>query len=140
MTIFVIIDEKEIDINQIKNLSLPNSVKKLTQELIPYLNILDNIKLQFLPEQQNVFTKIFKHEDLYFIFLKKLYFRRGTIIFGLQKSINGVKVVSYYSDTMHHKSTCFGTTPNIDLVLNYKKELLQDKTFINDKLKILLVK
>ena len=70
--------------------------------------------------------------------MKRIYFRRGTIIFAIQQSSVGFRILCYFSNTIHHSAQCFGTTPDIKLVKKYKNELMEETEFINAQKEYLL--
>jgi len=40
-----------------------------------------------------------------------LHFRRGTVYIMVQKSNNGIRLLAYGTNKIHHAATCFGTSP-----------------------------
>lgn len=113
---------EEMIINNVDELDIPHSVKKLLKKVRMQILNLDSPArfLKLKPEN------IVEVDDIKHIFVKKYMYRRGCVLLAVQKSSLGRKILYYYTKTIHHNGECFHTTPDIKLINNLKKDLETD--------------
>ena len=119
-------DNKELNIDNPETLPVPDSVKKLIEQVNNQIKRLDNPSVFFKYDKNTIITV----EDIKHVFVYRYMYRRGCILVALQKSIIGTKLVWYYTKTIHHHAQCFGTSPTIELINKNKIELCKDEKFM----------
>ena len=120
-------DNKELNIDNPKTLDVPDSVKKLLEQVNNQIKKLDNPNV-FFKYDSNTMIEV---EDIKHVFVYRYMYRRGTIFVAVQKSSIETKLVWYYTKTIHHSAQCFGTAPTIELINKNKIELSKDEEFMD---------
>tara|TARA_B110000037_G_scaffold151558_2_gene170901 strand:- start:3 stop:419 length:417 start_codon:yes stop_codon:yes gene_type:complete len=118
----------------INNHELPDTVRKLSELVQKQIMVLDN--MHCYSQHKDIMDTIIKVGDIKHIFVKIYKYRRGIVILALQKSSKGIRRVWYFTQTIHHSATCFGTTPDIDIVSDLNSKL--DKTELYKSLQKIL--
>lgn len=116
-------DSKELCIDDVSILNIPNSVKTLLELVKEQIKKYDNPG-HFFKFDKNSLIEV---EDIKHIFIHRYMYRRGCILVAIQKSVLDTKLVWYYTKTVHHSAQCFGTTPSIEIIEKVKKELYEDR-------------
>ena len=119
-------DNKQLNIDNPKTLDVPDSVKKLLEQVNNQIKKLDNPNV-FFKYDSNTMIEV---EDIKHVFVYRYMYRRGSILVALQKSSIETKLVWYYTKTIHHNAECFGTAPTIELINKNKIELSKEKEFM----------
>ena len=120
------LNNKELNIDNLDELILPNSVKTLLLLVKKQILKLDSPYNLFKLDKNS----IIEVEDIKHLFVHRYMYRRGCIMVAIQKSILENKLVWYYTKTIHHTAECYGTSPSIELIEKNKKELYQNKKFM----------
>ena len=120
------LNNKELNIDNLEELILPNSVKTLLLLVKKQILKLDSPYNLFKLDKNS----IIEVEDIKHLFVHRYMYRRGCIMVAIQKSILENKLVWYYTKTIHHTAECYGTSPSIELIEKNKKELYQNKKFM----------
>lgn len=120
-------DNKQLNIDNPKTLDVPDSVKKLLEQVNNQIKKLDNPNV-FFKYDSNTMIEV---EDIKHVFVYRYMYRRGTIFVAVQKSSIETKLVWYYTKTIHHSAQCFGTAPTIELINKNKIELSKDQEFMD---------
>ena len=120
-------DNKELNIDNPETLDVPESVKKLLEQVNIQIKNLDNPHVYFKYDSNRMISV----EDIKHVFVYRYMYRRGCILVAVQKSTIGTKLVWYYTKTIHHNAQCFGTAPTIELINKNKIELSKDDKFMD---------
>ena len=120
------LNNKELNIDNLEELILPNSVKTLLLLVKKQILKLDSPYHLFKLDKNSTIEV----EDIKHLFIHRYMYRRGCIMVAIQKSILENKLVWYYTKTIHHTAECYGTSPSIELIEKNKKELYQNKKFM----------
>jgi hypothetical protein len=139
--------KKLIPLDTIINSSmLPISVKKISEKISEYIDMIESTHQDIntsnqIPLIYSGQTQCENKEKIILCFVKLEKYRRGSVYIGIQISFNhkagydvtpfsdpyekcNISIKVYCTDTVHHSSAAFGTTPSkkeCEMAINYLK-------------------